>query len=59
MAILSDPVVLIDEDSTRTYGSGTLANVGTTATFINTVPGTWARSAAVTRLSDFPQGCTP
>ncbi len=44
---------------TRTYGSGTLANVGTTATFINTVPGTWARSAAVTRLSDFPQGCTP
>jgi subtilisin family serine protease len=42
---------------TRTYGPSTIVNIGTTATFVNGVPGTWARNAAVTRLSDQPQGC--
>jgi hypothetical protein len=42
---------------TRAYGVGTIQTIGTNATFVDGVPGTWTRTATVTRLSDLPQGC--
>ena len=44
---------------TRAYGVSTIQTIGTTAAFVDGVPGTWTRSAAVTRLSSVPQGCDP
>jgi hypothetical protein len=53
----SAPVRTTVGQLTRSYGTSTIQSIGTSATFVNGVPGTWARSANVTRLSDLPQGC--
>jgi hypothetical protein len=42
----------------RGYGAGTLAAIGTEATFVDGVPGTWARSGETTPLTG-TQGCAP
>ena len=42
---------------TRAYGVSTIQTIGADATFVDGVPGTWSRSATVSRLSTFPQGC--
>lgn len=53
----STPVRTTVGQLTRAYGVSTIQTIGTNATFVNGVPGTWARSATVTRLSDLTQGC--
>ena len=42
---------------TRAYGVATIQTIGANAAFVDDLPGTWARTASVTRLSELTQGC--
>jgi subtilisin family serine protease len=54
----TQPVFTTVGNTTRTYGTNNIINIGVNATFANGVPGTWNNTTSVVALTG-RQGCNP